>query len=245
MSPCTVYITYIHSKWPFPRIKCLWACPWLISNVVILTLAVQGKWSQQTPVPKEQKQFCFTTVTLSFLNQPANYLSYQVHLGKSQQAMAWRNSSTKTTCMRSVNICCYWRAGEPDSSVKILYSGIIFTSQNHVFVSHTVRRKHGVWDQNLVLYFGFSQFLILFSNLKINLHNFLLQWLSRINCTSERDRSSFDINGRQEDNGGDCKFLISSYDISTRSIQWSETLRWPKSTSFHFLSPWRSTNLHI
>lgn len=226
MSPCTVYITYIHSKWPFPWIKCLWACPWLISNVVvILTFAVQGKWSQRTPVPREQKQLCFTTVTLSLLNQPANYLSYQVHLGKSQQSMAWRTSSTKAAGMRSVNICCYCCVGDPDSSVKIPYSDIIFTSQSHVFVWHTARRKHGVRDQNLALHFGSSQFLILSSNLKINLHNFLLQWLSRINCTSERDRHSFDINGRQEDNGGACKFLLSSYDISTRIIQ-CNTLRW-------------------
>lgn len=158
--------------------------------------------------------------------------------------MACRNSSTKTASITSVNICCYCCAGDPDSSVKISYNGIIFTSQSHVFVWHTVRRKHGVWDQNLVLYFGSPQFLILFSNLKINLHNFLLQWLSRINCTSERDRSSFDINGRQEDNGGACKFLISSYDISTRSTQ-CNTLRWSKSTSSHFLSPWRSANLHV
>lgn len=41
MSPSTVYITYLHSKRPFPQIKCLWDCPWLISNVVvILTLPV-------------------------------------------------------------------------------------------------------------------------------------------------------------------------------------------------------------
>lgn len=101
-------------------------------------------------------------------------------------------------------------------------------------------------DQDLVLYFYSSQFLILFSNLKINLHNFLLQWFSRINYTSERDRSSFDKNGMKEDNGRPCKFLISSYDISTSSSPCG-TLGWPKSTLFHLLSPWPppSANLHI
>lgn len=182
--------------------------------------------------------------TLTFKPACKLLLSYQVHLGKPQQPVAWRNSSAKTARMRSVNICCYCCAGDPDSSVKIPYSGIIFTSQSHVFVWHTVRRMHGVRDQNSALCSGSSQFLILSSNLKINLHNFLLRWLSRINCASERDRSSFDINGRQEDNGGACKFLISSYDTSARSIQ-CNTPRWSKSTSSHFLSPRPSANPHI
>lgn len=137
-----------------------------------------------------------------------------------------------------MNICCYYLENLGSSEL-FLYRGIMShfgVTSLYACMPLCLRRskkKAQCARPKFTPLFLLLSILNPFSNLKINLHNFLLQWVLRINYTFEKDRSSFDTNGTVEGKRGTCKF----WSPPTTQIQTVSTVvQWDSLNLLYFMS---------